>query len=213
MESNRERIALLMLAQAKIVVYAPRLRAWRVVRGRRQAREIALFPGYCFVEIALQWHPVCQCPGVIKLVMDGLQPARVPDKVIAEIRARERDGAIDLAPPAPQYRPGDEVRVVQGPFSGHAALFAGLGGHARVAVLLNLLGGSQRAKLPADAIEPIVQAAPALNGNVGNAPHVGDPRARHRARRERQRLRRQSGGGAADCFGHGSSIRRSALCP
>jgi len=37
--------------------------------------------------------------GVRRLVMDGEQPARVPDAVIAEIRSRERDGLVDLSKP------------------------------------------------------------------------------------------------------------------
>jgi hypothetical protein len=36
------------------------------------------------------------CPGVIKLVMCGDEPSHVPDEVIAEIRAREPNGAIEL---------------------------------------------------------------------------------------------------------------------
>jgi len=52
-----------------------------------------LFPGYLFTRIELQWRGVRECPGVIKLVMSGEEPSRVPDEVIAEIRARERNGA------------------------------------------------------------------------------------------------------------------------
>jgi hypothetical protein len=44
---------------------------------------------------------------------------------------------------------------VHGPFREHLALYAGQAAHERVAVLLQLLGGQQRAELPADAVVPI----------------------------------------------------------
>jgi hypothetical protein len=95
LQPNRERLALHMLTQERFTVYAPRLRERRTIRGRREGSEVPLFPGYCFVSIALQWHAARWCPGVVRLVMDGLQPAKVPDAVIEEIRGRERNGAIE----------------------------------------------------------------------------------------------------------------------
>jgi transcription antitermination factor NusG len=96
LQPNRTALALRMLPQEGFTVYAPKLRERRTIRGRREDSEVALFPGYAFVAIALQWHAARWCPGVIRLVMDGLQPAKVRDAVIEEIRARERNGAIEL---------------------------------------------------------------------------------------------------------------------
>ena len=91
--------------------------------------------------------------------MAGDGPARVPDSVISEIRSRERNGLVELAKP-PRFRRGDQVRIVQGPFREHLALYAGQTAHERVAVLLQLLGGQWRTELPADAIEPVGEVAP-----------------------------------------------------
>jgi hypothetical protein len=71
--------------------------------------------------------------------MDGATLAKVPDAVIAEIRSREREGAIDLLP---KIRPGDQVRVLRGPFRDQLPIYAGMSGRDRVAVLLRLLGVS-----------------------------------------------------------------------
>ena len=49
-------------------------------------------------------------PGVIRLVMDGAVPARVPEAVIAEIRSRERNGLIELLKPR-GLAPGMRVKV------------------------------------------------------------------------------------------------------
>jgi transcriptional antiterminator RfaH len=101
-----------------------------------------------------QWHAARWCPGVVRLVMDGLQPAKVPDVVIEEIRARERNGAVEL--PRQALRHGDRVKILAGPFRGHLAIYAGMSAHERVAVLLQILGGQQRVTLAQRDIEAIM---------------------------------------------------------
>jgi transcriptional antiterminator RfaH len=153
LEPNRERLALYLLMQERFTVYAPRLRVRRTVRGRREDREAPLFPGYCFVWIELQWHRARWCPGVVRLIMEGVRPAKVSDAVIEEIRGRERNGAIEL--PKRRLKPGDPVRLLAGPFRGHVAIYAGMSAHERVAVLLQILGGQQRATLAQQDVEAI----------------------------------------------------------
>jgi transcriptional antiterminator RfaH len=154
LQPNRTALALPMLAQEGFTVYAPKLRERRTIRGRRADREIPLFPGYAFVTIELQWHAARWCPGVIRLVMDGLQPAKVSATVITEIRNRERNGAVEL--PKRVVRYGDRVKILSGPFRGHLAIYAGMSGSERVAVLLQLLGGQQRATLAQRDVEAIM---------------------------------------------------------
>jgi hypothetical protein len=48
----------------------------------------------------LQWHAARWSPGVVRIVLDGMVPAKVPDRVIAELRERERGGVVQL-PEAP----------------------------------------------------------------------------------------------------------------
>jgi transcriptional antiterminator RfaH len=147
---KRDRLALHCLGLAGFEVYQPRLREYR--RGR--PKESALFPAYAFVIIELQWLAARWCPGVVRLVMDGLQPAKVPDAVIEEIRGRERNGAVELPKRRLQY--GDRVKILAGPFRGHLAIYAGMSTHERVAVLLQLLGGQQRATLAQQDVEAIM---------------------------------------------------------
>jgi transcriptional antiterminator RfaH len=152
LQPQRERPALHCLALAGYTTYLPRLRQHRVSRGRRLESIPALFPGYAFVLIELQWHTARWAPGVSKIVLDGAVPARVPDAVIAEIRSRERGGYVELPP---RLKRGDAVRVLRGPFEGHLALYQGQAAHERVAVLLALLGGRQRVTLPRGDVEAI----------------------------------------------------------
>jgi transcriptional antiterminator RfaH len=154
LQPNRTALALQMLAQEGFTVYAPKLRERRTIRGRREDSEVALFSGYAFVTIELQWHAARWCPGVIRLVMDGLQPAKVPDAVIEEIRARERNGVVEL--PQRARRHDDRVKILAGPFRGHLAIYAGMSAHERVAVLLQVLGGPQRVTLAQRDIEAVI---------------------------------------------------------
>ena len=150
---QHENYALYCLGVSGFAVYFPKLRQRRTVRGRRVETSPALFPGYAFVWIELQWHAARWCPGILGLIMDRVAQARVPDSVIAEIRSRERDGLVEL-PRAPGLRRGDAIRVTQGPLEGLRGLYDGQKPHQRVEVLLALLGARQRVELPASSVEP-----------------------------------------------------------
>jgi transcriptional antiterminator RfaH len=147
LEGNRERLALHCLNLRGFETYFPQ------VRGKLKPQP--LFPGYGFVLITLQWSPARWAPGVTKLLMNGDEPAKVADRIIAEIRSRERDGLIVLpppAPPSPWFQPGDRVRITDGPLMGFSGLVDGMRSHERVAVLLKLLG---RVELPAVDVKRI----------------------------------------------------------
>jgi transcription antitermination factor NusG len=96
LEPIRERLAVHCLALAGYEVYFPRLRQQRILHGRKIEVRPALFPGYAFVLIQLQWHAARWAPGTLGLIMDEVQPAKVPDPVIAESRSRERGGLVEL---------------------------------------------------------------------------------------------------------------------
>src|SRR6516225_6450510 len=154
LQSQHEQYALHCLGVAGFMTYYPRLRVRRARFGRKVEILPALFPDYAFVLIQLQWHTARWAPGTLGLIMDGIQPAKVPDPVIEEIRARERDGLIDLPKPPPLRR-GVRVRILRGPFTGHLAIFADMKPRERVEILLQLLGGEQRVTLAKKDIEVV----------------------------------------------------------
>jgi transcriptional antiterminator RfaH len=158
LQPQRDGLALHCLRQAGFETYAPRLREQRTAHGCKVTRTPLLFPGYLFVLIELQWHTARWAPGVVRLVMNGVGPATVPDGVITDLKARETGGLIEL-PRAPRFRAGDRLRVTRGPFAGHVGLFAGMKPRERIEVLLAILGGSQRITLAADSVEPATLGA------------------------------------------------------
>jgi transcriptional antiterminator RfaH len=153
-QPKRESLAAHFLELAGFAVYLPRLREHRVAHGRKIEVRPPLFPGYLFVLIVSGWWEAHYCPGTRGLVLNCSLPARVPDGVVDGIRKRERGGLIELPKP-PRFRPGDNVRVLHGPFAGRVGLYAGMKPRERVEVLLALLGGQQRVTFATDAIEAV----------------------------------------------------------
>jgi transcriptional antiterminator RfaH len=150
LQPNRTALALHVLSLRGFETYCPRLRERRMVRDRRVEVLLPLFPGYTFLRVVAGWWQARWTPGTCGLVMDGGTPAKVPDAVIAEIKSRERKGAIELPP---KLRSGDRVRVLRGPFRDHLAIYAGMSGRDRVAVLLRLLGGERQVLLHRSDVE------------------------------------------------------------
>jgi len=130
------------------------LRERRISHGRKIEIRPPLFPGYCFLTVEAQWYAARWSIGVIGLIMDGIRPARVADQIIDDLRKRERNGLIELFPRF-GLKPGDRVRILQGPFAGHLGLYAGMRAHERVLVLLALLSGQQRVELARDGMEAV----------------------------------------------------------
>jgi transcriptional antiterminator RfaH len=152
-EPRRERLASHCLGLAGYEIYQPLLREQRRSHGRKIVVTPPLFPGYLFLWVVSGWWNARWAAGARRLVMDGLAPARVPDRVIAEIRSRERGALIEL--PKLWLEPGMRVKVLQGPLQDQIGLLAALRPHERVLVLLQLLGGQQRVELAQSSIEAI----------------------------------------------------------
>jgi transcriptional antiterminator RfaH len=116
LEPQREHLALHCLGLAGYETYLPRIRERRVSKSGRVEVSMPLFPGYAFVAIELQWHAARWTAGVLGLILAGDRPARVPDRVIDEIRAREVRGLVEL--PKAKLKSGTPVRVLRGPLEG-----------------------------------------------------------------------------------------------
>jgi transcription antitermination factor NusG len=95
---------------------------------------------------------------VIRLVrIGGDEPVHVPDEVIDALRARERDGAIDLPNEKrgrKNPRIGDRVKIVCGPFVGQSGLCTQVS-RQLIGVLLLMFKAQRQVRLRRDAVELI----------------------------------------------------------
>jgi transcription antitermination factor NusG len=140
-QTRRECVAAHFLALGGFETYRPRiLRSHTSRKGLTLERPAPLFPSYVFVLITLQWHAVNNTIGVVRLIMDGGHPARLADTAVAQVRARELEGYVQLPPASPRFHHGQRVSIIRGPFEGHDGLYAGQAAHERERVLLKLLG-------------------------------------------------------------------------
>ncbi len=128
-----------------IEVYYPRLRVQPV--NPRSKKFKPYFPGYMFVNVdlekigrsTLQWMPHS-----VGLVSFGGEPAHVPENLIYTLQKRvdeinEAGGEIFDG-----LKPGDPIRISEGPFVGYAAIFdARIPGSERVRVLIKMLSDRQ----------------------------------------------------------------------
>lgn len=118
--------------------FQPQLRVEKLRAGRRVQRTEPLFPGYLFIQLHKEgqsWHSIRSTRGVQKLVAFGDYPMTMPDEVIEELRINT-----DVANnETPIIRPGDRLRIENGPFANFEAVFERFDGQERVVVLLGML--------------------------------------------------------------------------
>lgn len=129
--------------------FQPRLRVEKLRAGRRDQCIEPLFPGYLFVqfeEYGPSWHTVRSTRGVSRVVAFGDQPASVPTEVIDALMqgARADD---QLLADEPAIRPGDRLRIENGPFANLEATFQSYHGEQRAIVLLEMLHKQHRLNL------------------------------------------------------------------
>lgn len=138
----------------------PRQERWAAVNVRRQGRwsylpeyyhrqrrlRMPLFPSYLFV-LAREgdFSFLRSTFGISALVTIAGAPATIDRQVIRELRQRENaHGVITLpeqieADQVDDLRPGDLVKVSEGPMVGLNALYQGMATQGRIRILLDLL--------------------------------------------------------------------------
>lgn len=132
------------LANQRFHAFVPRVK--RTVRHARRRRTVltALFPRYLFTALDLErdrWRSVLGTYGVTTMIMDGERPRPVPPGVVESLAdVVASDGTVDFAD---RLEVGDDVRFLDGPFAEQIGRIVRLDDHGRVAVLLELMGGSR----------------------------------------------------------------------
>lgn len=151
-ESQREAVAQMHLERQGFTCYLPRIRVERRnarVNGHEAAMlaTVPLFPSYLFIEVLERWYAINATIGVVHVLADGEHPARVPDAVITELRAREGSDGLIVLPSRPAFVRGDRVRIIRGALHGQLAIFQDMQPKKRVELLLHILGAQRRIKV------------------------------------------------------------------
>lgn len=125
----------------------------------RQTRECdaPLFPRYLFVSFDVdcdQWRVVNSTRGIVGLVnFNSEKPRFIPPRVIHELRATQDDAGLVSLAALELFKPGEPIRILEGAFAGHIAVYQKMTDQQRVEVLINFLNQDVCMQLPVYAVE------------------------------------------------------------
>lgn len=118
-KAHQEYLAAARVAKLAVEVFLPRIKRCRSICGVSRVVTGPLFPGYFFARFAplLFLESVRFSPGVLRVVGNQRFPLPVAPEIVSSIQERVcADGLIELQ--EVPLKPGDPVRVEQGPFEG-----------------------------------------------------------------------------------------------
>ena len=154
---RQEQKALTHLLRQNFECHLPMARERRLVRGRYAQIISALFPGYLFSRLTMgeqNLAPIRSTQGVIGLTHFGLCIPPLPEGFVEQLQACDQNGS-GIAIGAEEWVTGQKLLITDGPFAGLETVFAARDGAARVMVLLDILGRTQKLPLPEHHVRPL----------------------------------------------------------
>jgi transcription antitermination factor NusG len=157
------------IEERNLPCFLPLYRSVRVWKDRRKELQLALFPGYVFVRMALQDKlRVLQLPSAVHLVSFRGIPATLPDAEMEQLRLRlEMGGRMQ---PHLYLRAGRRVRVTAGPMQGLEGIVLRRKESCRVIFSLDLLRRSVAVEVDENVLEPVLSSTAALGGTADDFP-------------------------------------------
>lgn len=100
-------------------ILVPTEKVVEMVKGQKRESERKFFPGYILVRMALTdhtWHLVKDTPQVTDFLGTGEGPTAISDDDANRIKSQMEEG-IKAPKPKFHFEEGDEIRVIDGPFT------------------------------------------------------------------------------------------------
>ncbi|MTJ81747.1 MAG: hypothetical protein F8N37_12115 [Telmatospirillum sp.] len=145
-QPKSEAFAKVNLVRQGFRVYSPRVRVRKVVDGRSYDVQEPLLCGYLLIRFDRdvdRWRSINGTRGVVKLLPISAEvPQPIPDELVDKWVAAEIEGVVsldDAVTPMIEYQPGQDLRVLEGPFSDFTGTCIS-SSKGRVALLLGLFG-------------------------------------------------------------------------
>src|SRR5580698_4671882 len=151
---RHEKRVVQQIERHRISCFLPLYRSVRHWKDRRKELELALFPGYVFVRLAVEDRlRVLQLPSVVRLVSFNGQPAVLPEAEIEQLRqGLSRGGRVE---PHPYLRVGQRVRVCAGAMQGLEGIIVRRKDCCRVVFSLDLIMRSVAIEVDETDVEPL----------------------------------------------------------
>lgn len=147
---RQESVARTHLERQGFECYLPMMKVQQPRRHKLSVTEEPMFPRYLFIALDTSlngkgWAPIRSTKGVSKLVRFGNRPAKVDLAILEHIRAREIEQHRD---PEKPFKPGDRVRLADGPLAGLETIYQAENGEQRSMILLELLSRPVKVTVP-----------------------------------------------------------------
>ena len=174
---NAEQWVATALRERGLQIYLPQIAGFK---SPQQSVKKPFFPCYLFAKIdlniigapQLQWTP-----GLRRVVAFDNRPIPLADEVIELIQVKLGEIEASANGPAHNFKPGEAVQIITGPFKDMLAIFEGPATPSqRVQVLLTILGHASRMQVD---VTEIKEASPA---EAPSATEASEPKRPRRTR-------------------------------
>ena len=144
------------LAKKTLEVFLPKITVKSRRRDRHKMIRVPLFPGYVFVKTDLNPYEhveILKTTGAVRLIGSTRGPVSIADATIESLKIMvSTDGEVMTGT---QFKKGDRVMVVRGPFSGVVGIFSSYRGDGRVIVNIEALGQFAAVNVDAADVEKL----------------------------------------------------------
>ena len=151
---HHENIAEIHLKRQGFASYLPLMQQRKKTRKRNLYQVITepLFPRYVFTYLKAgidDWSKIRSTRGCVSLVHFGMLPARVPEKLVIDLRAAETDRHLPENAKTPLLKPGEKLEVIEGLLEGYEGILEMQTSDQRVILLLKVAEGhTKKVSLP-----------------------------------------------------------------
>lgn len=139
-------------------VIVPEENVVELVKGQKRTSKRRFFPGYILVKMFLNeetWHVVKDTPKITGFVGDKVKPVPVPESEVQKMTNRIAEGQ-NKPRPRVSFSEGENVRVVDGPFSNFNGVIEDVNpDKGKVKVLVSIFGRSTPVELDFIQVEKI----------------------------------------------------------
>lgn len=111
--------------------------------GQKKTSKRKFFPGYMLVQMELNehtWHLVKATPKITGFVGDATKPPSIPEAEVRRLTLQIDEGSLKPKPRV-QFEDGENVRVIDGPFSNFNGVVEAVNGDkGKLRVLVSIFG-------------------------------------------------------------------------